>query len=51
MKTKEEILAERKAKHPECQTCQSDELFQPNHDASPRCESGKRNHCTCDVCW
>jgi hypothetical protein len=23
----------------------------PPHDASPRCESGKRPHCTCDVCF
>ena len=23
----------------------------PPHDASPRCESGKKDHCTCDVCF
>lgn len=23
----------------------------PRHDASSRCESGGRNHCTCDVCF
>ena len=23
----------------------------PPHDASSRCESGKRNHCTCDTCF
>lgn len=23
----------------------------PSHDASPRCESGKHSHCTCDACW
>jgi hypothetical protein len=23
----------------------------PPHDASDMCESGKRNHCTCDMCW
>jgi hypothetical protein len=23
----------------------------PSHDASPRCESGGHNHCTCDVCF
>lgn len=23
----------------------------PMHDASPRCESGKRLHCTCDTCF
>lgn len=25
--------------------------FFPPHDASDRCESGKRNHCTCDTCF
>ena len=25
--------------------------FHPSHDPSSRCESGKRNHCTCDVCF
>lgn len=23
----------------------------PRHEASSGCESGKRNHCTCEVCW
>ena len=23
----------------------------PAHEASPRCESGRRPHCSCDVCW
>lgn len=23
----------------------------PNHFASPNCESGKRDHCTCDTCY
>jgi hypothetical protein len=23
----------------------------PSHDASDRCESGKREHCTCDECF
>lgn len=23
----------------------------PPHDPSPRCESGKRQHCTCDICF
>lgn len=36
-----------------CRTCA--ELaqggFGPSHDASPRCESGKRPHCTCDICF
>lgn len=25
--------------------------FGPHHFASSNCESGKRNHCTCDVCF
>ncbi len=25
--------------------------FGPSHDPSPRCESGKRPHCTCDICF
>lgn len=38
-----------------CKTC--DEMrkeksdFHPPHDASPRCESGKHNHCSCDTCF
>ena len=36
-----------------CATCA--ELAQgslgPPHDPSPRCESGKRPHCTCDICF
>lgn len=36
-----------------CGTCAelASGSFGPYHDASPRCESGKRNHCTCDVCF
>jgi hypothetical protein len=36
-----------------CQTCAQlakGEMCPP-HDASPRCESGKRNHCSCDICF
>jgi hypothetical protein len=25
--------------------------FGPSHEPSPRCESGKRPHCTCDICF
>lgn len=25
--------------------------FGPRHDPSPRCESGKHPHCTCDTCF
>lgn len=39
----------------ECAYCDAtrkagDEMF-PSHDASHRCESGKRAHCTCDTCF
>ena len=25
--------------------------LRPSHFASPACESGRRNHCSCDVCF
>lgn len=49
-----------KAPKGECKTCDAERLderqrcrvaFHPPHDASPRCESGGRNHCSCDVCF
>lgn len=45
---------------PDCQSCRADHYpvlergevpFAPRHRASNRCESGKRPHCTCDVCF
>jgi hypothetical protein len=35
-----------------CQCCDKNGYIPgtPWHDASPRCESGGRNHCSCDVC-
>jgi hypothetical protein len=39
----------------ECKFCDHERAqgndFHPSHDASLRCESGKHNHCTCDVCF
>ena len=39
----------------DCKTCETERekgnSFFPPHDASPRCESGKRPHCTCNVCF
>lgn len=37
----------------ECQFCDlhGDQGMMPSHTASDRCESGKRAHCTCDVCF
>jgi hypothetical protein len=48
-------IKRRLAEPGECKTCdemraKGETLF-PSHDASGRCESGKRNHCTCDVCF
>lgn len=30
---------------------QAGSTFHPSHDASDRCESGKRPHCSCDTCF
>lgn len=35
----------------ECRMCAKNEPGTPPHNASSGCESGKRNHCTCDVCY
>lgn len=37
----------------ECAYCDEygDDPNMPYHDASPRCESGKHPHCTCDTCF
>jgi hypothetical protein len=35
-----------------CPSCDREKGdFHPSHDASESCESGKRNHCTCDTCF
>lgn len=35
-----------------CPTCDADpDGFRPYHDASLRCESGGRPHCSCGVCF
>lgn len=51
--TEEELKLQREKEIEECKYCQENKnsyMF-PNHFASNRCESGKRNHCTCDVCF
>lgn len=44
-----------KAPEGECLTCDGEAArgndFHPPHDASARCESGRREHCSCDVCF
>jgi hypothetical protein len=42
------------AAHPDCRMCQTiaaEGGFGPSHDASERCGSGRREHCTCPICW
>jgi len=51
-----ESVPKRRYKAPpgECETCdKSGAGFSntPFHDAAARCESGKRPHCTCEVCY
>lgn len=44
----------RRQEVPGCKSCADNvgEGFpRPYHDASPRCESGGRTHCTCDTCF
>lgn len=44
-----------KAEPGECLYCDRERAagnhFHPPHDASPRCESGKHSHCSCDTCF
>ena len=44
-----------KAPEGECEYCDDQRLldigFHPPHNASPRCESGGKNHCSCDICF
>lgn len=39
----------------ECNLCdemrRKGDTFHPSHDASKNCESGKRKHCSCDICF
>lgn len=38
---------------PDCTYCRQHTPgeMMPSHTASPRCQSGGRNHCTCDTCF
>lgn len=44
-----------KAPEGECKYCDDERVdgndFHPAHDASNNCESGKRQHCSCDTCF
>lgn len=44
----------RKYSDDHCLTCddvRANNGFGPSHDASSRCESGKHEHCACDICF
>jgi hypothetical protein len=49
------LLVAAKARQDEianCAYCQANKgQMHPPHFASPFCESGRRNHCSCEVCW
>lgn len=38
---------------PDCSYCMDcmDDSMMPSHNASSRCQSGGRSHCTCDTCF
>lgn len=36
---------------PQCKVIKAQGGFGPNHRASMRCESGRRPHCTCAICF
>lgn len=51
-------VRDRAADPGECRTCDREYwpdpkrvTSMPSHEASSRCESGKRSHCTCDTCY
>ena len=43
-------LSDKVVEQANCPTCQLGGMMPP-HFASPRCESGRRNHCSCDTCF
>lgn len=49
----EEIISSNnKIYDPDCDYCIAHyKKFAPSHYASKFCESGGRNHCTCDICF
>jgi hypothetical protein len=55
MKDADQVAMGHKAPVGECEYCdrqrEANEEFHPHHNASKRCQSGGRNHCTCDTCF
>lgn len=45
------ITPARVSRTPSCDTCWEATDMTPHHDPSPACESGRRDHCTCDTCY
>ena len=50
-----EVHGSGKAPKGECKQCddfrEKGETSHPPHNASKRCESGSKNHCSCDICF
>jgi hypothetical protein len=52
LKAAMEALEAKRREIAACAYCQENKgVMHPPHFASSRCESGKRNHCTCDICF
>jgi hypothetical protein len=63
IKDRIEVLEKTGSLDPNCKSCQEYfypiarvgeniwNVFAPRHKASSRCQSGKRPHCTCDICF
>ncbi len=55
MSDKPRNLHRHKAPPGECKYCDEERAaqndFHPSHDASPRCKSGGKPHCSCDTCF
>lgn len=52
LKRAQAALKARLAEIEACAFCQKNKgKMAPPHFASPNCESGKHNHCTCDACF
>lgn len=45
------VVRTRRSRIPSCETCWQADSMTPHHDPSPACESGGRDHCTCDTCY
>ena len=50
-----QVIMGRRAPIGECSLCdrarETGDPAMPSHTAKERCQSGRRNHCTCDTCY